>query len=74
MCANFTIVDDDVVETLEEEFTVAIDSVLPDSVGLGETPVTTVTITDDDSKLKQEGNYLWGGGGGARAWEATVVF
>jgi hypothetical protein len=51
-CANFTIVDDDVVEDQEERFTVVIDET-PDGVTEGDQPSTTVTIMDDDSKQRK---------------------
>ena len=52
-----TIVDDDVVEELEEDFLLVISSVSPDVVdpSAGENPSATVTITDDDGEYYYSG-------------------
>ena len=48
-CTDFTIVNDEVFEEVEE-FRVRIDQASPNSVVIGEIPVGTVTIADDDGK------------------------
>ena len=50
-CEDFTIVDDNTLEDLNEDFVVVIDEVSPEVVGVGENSSTTVTIMDDDSML-----------------------
>lgn len=54
ICRDITIVDDNVVEDLNENFVLVIDSVSPDVVDPtgGDTPTATVTIRDDDGKLE----------------------
>ena len=51
-CENVTIVDDDVMETLEEEFTVSIDGFDPSPLNPMPGPLTMVpvTIIDDDGE------------------------
>ena len=49
-CENFTIVDDEIEEATEEDFTVVIETVDPDSV-VPEVPSTIVRIVDDDSRF-----------------------
>lgn len=49
-CESFNIVNDDVMEDLEEGFTVVIAEVSPSSVVIGISQ-TTVTILDDDGKF-----------------------
>lgn len=58
VCANFDIVNDEVVETpVEEVFTVEIVDVTPD-VDTTRQPTTTVTITDDDCEFATESHVL----------------
>lgn len=46
-CESFDIINDDILESEEEDFTVTIEEVSPSSVVRGSTQ-TTVTILDDD--------------------------
>lgn len=53
-CENITIVDDDIMETLEEDFVVILNEVVADSSivpTIGTNSMVPVTILDDDSKL-----------------------
>ena len=48
-CQDFTIIDNDIVEDLNEDFVVVINKVSPGVVRVGENSSTTVRIMDDDS-------------------------
>ena len=52
-CANFEIVNDDVVENMDERFTVVISNV-QDGVQRGDRTSTNVTIVDDDCEWAVE--------------------
>ncbi len=52
-CENITIIDDDVMETIEEDFIVAIDEIDPSPLDpvIGVNSMVPVTIIDDDGKF-----------------------
>ena len=57
-CFTTFIIDDDIVEPLEEEFTVTIDEITADNLNpvLGQNPAANVTIVDDDGEFMIDGS------------------
>ena len=51
-CATVSIIDDDLFEELSESFTINIDSFSISTITTGSQSTQTVTITDDESKIK----------------------
>lgn len=49
-CEMFDIVNDEIREDMFEDFVIGINTISPDSVGVGENSTSMITIVDDDSK------------------------